>query len=161
MCSLETKFIGISNRRSFILLIVHQYEHCYSCLKITVITSFTVVAVLFIHKNTVISNTISANILQSIQYLQIPSSGFYTQVLEASFTEMLCIAYNIRKKIHLQVLKSLPKLRQPGIFQGFSQPRLYLHSVYKRILVFSLPPTDPKHASLFVRQTPEFISQVL
>lgn len=53
MCLLGAEFIGISKRHSY----CSKYQRCYACLKISVLTSFTVVAVLSIHKNTVISNT--------------------------------------------------------------------------------------------------------
>jgi len=74
---------------------------------------------------------------------------FFTQVLEDSSAEMLCIACNVAvgalEKINLQVLKSLSKIRQLGVFQGFSHSRLFLWLVYKKTLVLSLPPTIPKH----------------
>lgn len=104
------------------LLIVQNYEHCYACLKITVLTSFTVVPVLFIHKNTVISNT---SFLQKhfTNYTLFTNSNnlcFYTSIRrQFYFTDYVYYVTLLDEleEFNLQVLKSLSKILQLGIFQ--------------------------------------------
>lgn len=99
---------------------VHKYQHCYACLKISVLTSFTVVAVLSIHKNTVISNTrffcsLQNNFTNYTLFTNSNNLGFYTGIRGQLY--LTGYVYYVTwldelEKFNLQVLKSLLKILQ-------------------------------------------------
>lgn len=103
------------------MLVVQKYQHCYACLKISVLTSFTVVAVLFIHKNTVISNTrfflffAKHNFTNFTLFTNSNNLGFYIGIRGQLY--LTGYVYYVTwlgelEKFNLQVLKSLLKILQ-------------------------------------------------
>lgn len=98
---------------------VQKYQHCYACLKISVLTSFTVVAVLSIHKNTVISNTriffFAKHFTNYTLFTNSNNLCFYTGIRGQLY--LTGYVYYVTwldelEKFNLQVLKSLLKILQ-------------------------------------------------
>lgn len=101
---------------------VQKYQHCYACLKISVLTSFTVLAVLSIHKNTVISNTrcffvcfFAKHFTNYTLFTNCNKLGFYTGIRGQLY--LTGYIYYVTwqdelEKFNLQVLKSLLKILQ-------------------------------------------------
>lgn len=102
------------------MLVVQKYQHCYACLKISVLTSFTVVAVPSIHKNTVISNTrffffFAKHFTNYTLFTNSNNLCFYTGISGQLY--LTGYVYYITwleelEKFNLQVLKSLLKILQ-------------------------------------------------
>lgn len=101
---------------AFILLLVHKDQHCYACLKTSVLTSFTVVAVLSIHKNTVISKTRGFFAKHFTNYTLFTNPNdlcFYTGIKGQLY--LTGYVYYVTwldklEKLNLQVLKSLKNI---------------------------------------------------
>lgn len=103
------------------MLAVQKYQHCYACLKISVLTSFTVVAVLSIHKNTVISNTrffvvvVAKHFINYTLFTNSNNLCFYTGIRGQLY--LTGYVYYVTwldelEKFNLQVLKFLLKILQ-------------------------------------------------